>query len=120
MGRRFVAAVASVLASLTLVAAPANAACIDQAFQNTVTLTDAAGAVTHYYFEPNGSYAEQRPNGERLTGAWEVRGERLCLTPEGEGRYCIPYQAERNVGEAWEIQTATRELMYVAMVSPGR
>lgn len=120
MGRRFVVAVASVLASLTLAAGPANAGAMDQALGNTLTLTDAAGAVTQYYFEPDGAYAERRADGQQARGNWEVRGERLCLTPQGEGRYCIPFQANRNVGESWEIQTATRELMYVAMVSPGR
>jgi hypothetical protein len=51
------------------------------------------------FYNEDGSYSTSM--GEN--GAWEVKDGDMCHTPEGQDQNCVPHQADKNVGDAWDV-----------------
>ena len=75
-------------------------------YENTVTLTDASGAVTKIYYNSDGTMKTVLPDGTAGTGKWAVKDGKLCVTldagPNAGMENCNPL-VDRKVGEEWEI-----------------
>jgi len=91
------------LATLALSGASAMAQDDDMAptYANTVVVTDANGATTRYYFEPDHTWTGQIVGGVALRGRWERDGDQLCyLAPSGQ-KSCAPFETGKQVGDSW-------------------
>jgi YD repeat-containing protein len=78
-------------------------------YENTVTLTDASGAVTKIYYDKDGTMKTVLPDGATGTGKWAVKDGKLCVTldagPSAGMENCNP-MVERKVGDEWELTLA--------------
>lgn len=78
------------------------------AFGNTVTITNAAGAVTKLHINEDNSYKAVLPDGAVHTGTWAMTGEQVCFTqtepaPAADAApACGLAQPDKKVGDSWE------------------
>jgi hypothetical protein len=112
--KKFVA----VLALGLFAAGTAFADTMQNAYGNTVVITYPGGAQARYHFNADSTFAAHTPNGH-LSGAYEVAGDQLCLTPTGGQRACTPYVGGKNVGDTW-TQTATDGSTITVTIEAGR
>ncbi|MBL8531261.1 MAG: hypothetical protein JNK94_05960 [Hyphomonadaceae bacterium] len=91
---------------------------IGAAANNTVVITYPNGASVNYHFNEDGTFQAHSANGH-VTGAYEITGDQICLTPAGGQRACTPYQAQRGVGETW-TQTAADGSTITVEIRAGR
>lgn len=89
-----------------LTAGAAFADTMENAYANTIVVTNADGSQTRYHFNADGSFMAHTADGQHLTGSYAVEGDQICLTPEGGERACTGYVGDKNVGDTW-TQTAT-------------
>ena len=75
-------------------------------YENTVTITDASGAVTKIYYNKDGTMKTVLPDGAAGTGKWAVKDGKLCVTldggPNAGVESCNPL-VERKVGDEWDV-----------------
>jgi hypothetical protein len=83
----------------------ASADTIANSVGNTLTVTTSDGAVLRYHFESNGTYALIMPDQTRVTGAWVINGNQVCLTPQGQTQQCYAYDGSKKVGDTWTMTT---------------
>ncbi len=104
---------------MTLAAAPAFAdATADVFAANTVVATGANGAVLKFKFDPGGVYS-MTAGDQAITGAWAVEGGQFCITPQGGDKSCSAYDANRKVGDTWQV-TGGDGVQYSVTLSAGR
>ena len=114
--KRIAAAAAMILA---LAAAPAFADPTADAFTaNTVVATGANGAVLKFKFNTGGAYT-MTAGDQSVTGAWAVEGAQFCITPQGGDKSCSPYEANRKVGDTWQV-TGADNVVYTVTLVAGR
>ncbi|MDX2237908.1 MAG: hypothetical protein NW203_10130 [Hyphomonadaceae bacterium] len=87
-------------------AAPAAAGTMEAAHANTITSTDASGATLRWHFNADNSYHMAAPDGSHVAGRWALEGGQLCMVPQGGERACVPFEANKGVGDTWVAQTA--------------
>lgn len=97
----------------------ANAGTIEASFGNTLSATDANGAVTRYYFNADHTYAMTLPNGTRIEGTWEADAQQTCLTPTGGARDCNAFESQHVLGDNWNVTMPDGSTLVVA-ITPGR
>ncbi len=89
-------------------------------YDNTTTLTDAAGAVTKIYYDKDGTMTTVLPDGAKGTGKWAVKDGKLCVTldagPSAGMENCNPL-VERKVGDKWEVTLADGSKLQVELVA---
>lgn len=89
-------------------------------YENTVTITDAAGAVTKIYYNKDGTMKTVLPDGSVGTGKWAVKDGKLCVTlnegPNAGMENCNPL-VDRKVGEEWEVPLADGSKLKVKLVA---
>jgi opacity protein-like surface antigen len=107
------------LAAAVVLAATAIAAdLMATRYENTVTLTDATG-VTKIYYNKDGTLTTVLPNGQKGTGKWVVKGDKLCVTldagPSAGQETCTPL-VERKVGDTWDVTLADGTKVKAALV----
>ncbi|MEQ1929626.1 MAG: hypothetical protein ABL957_03720 [Parvularculaceae bacterium] len=75
-------------------------------YENTVTLTDASGAVTKIYYNHDGTMKTVMPDGTAGTGKWALKEGKLCVMldqgPTAGVESCNPL-TDRKVDEEWDI-----------------
>lgn len=86
---------------LSLMAGPAFADTMQNAFGNTVVVTYASGAVARYQFNADGGFSATAPDGTSVTGIWNLANGELCLLPQGASLVCTPYAGDKSVGDTW-------------------
>lgn len=101
---------------LTLCAAGAPAS-IERAFGNTIVSTYPDNREGKLWLAPSGSYTAMGPAGDRSSGRWKVRGEKLCLKQVKPPtlpffRYCTPIPSE----DQWTTRAVTGEMLQVRLV----
>ena len=101
-------------------AAPAAADTLDALFKNTLLLADAQGGVTTVQFSEEGKFEQTNVRGVWAAGFWEKEEGRLCMTARGEARLCMPLEADKSVGDSWEIRGPTGRLVWTATIAEGR
>lgn len=89
------------------------------AYENTVVITLADGAVVRYHFNADNSFVLHAPDGSVVNGAYEVAGDQICLTPTGGERACTEYVGDKNVGDTW-TQTAADGSTITVTLEAGR
>lgn len=110
---------AAALAAAALFAAPAFADTMENAYANTIVITYPDGAQARYHFNADGSFTLFMPDGSQVSGAYEIAGEQICLTPAGGERACTAYVGGKNVGDTW-TQTATDGSQINVTLQAGR
>ena len=103
---------------VALTAGAAFADTVANAEGNTFVVTYANGAQARYHFNADNTFAAQTPNGQ-VSGAYELSGGQLCLTPAGGERGCVPYAGDKNVGDTW-TQTGTDGTQITVTLEAGR
>jgi hypothetical protein len=114
--RRIFLSVATALA----LAAPASADTLDVLSRNTLTLTDAQGGVTTVLLAEGGKFEQTNARGMWAAGFWTQKDGRFCMTARGEAEICFPLEADKSVGDAWEIKGPTGRLVWTAKIEEGR
>ncbi len=105
----------AVLAAGIAFAAPAFADTMSATYGNTVTVTNAEGAVINYYMNEDGSFSMSA--GETMAeGTWRIDGDNICLTVGGE-ETCSPLDNSRSVGDTWEAQDADGNTITLSIVA---
>jgi hypothetical protein len=108
-------------AAVALGAAGAAAAdTLDVLVQNTLTLTDTQGGVTTVLLSEGGRFEQSNARGTWASGFWTKEKDRLCITARGEAMVCLPLQADKAVGDSWEISGPTGRLAWTAQIDEGR
>ena len=74
------------------------------AFGNTIVSTHPDGRKARLWLDAGGTYAAQGRAGNRSSGTWKTKGDKLCLTQRSPlpipFPYCTAIPAER-VGKPW-------------------
>lgn len=97
--KKFLAVTAVVFA---LGAGAAFADTMQNAFGNTVVVTNASGSSTQYYFNEDGTFTGLAAGGMGMRGRSATEGEQLCLIPpSGQAPTCLQVEADKNVGDTW-------------------
>ena len=85
-------------------AEPALAADIGAALGNTIVSTHPDGRKARLMLSADHSYRAQGRNGQRSSGTWKLKGEKLCLSQKapypGPFAYCSKVSSHR-LGEKW-------------------
>ncbi len=103
----------------TLAAGAAYADTMANAAGNTIVVTYANGAVARYHFNDDSTFSVTLPDGATTSGAYEVAGDQICLTPTGGERACTGYVGDKNVGDTW-TQTGTDGSAISVTLQAGR
>jgi hypothetical protein len=102
-----------------MMAAPAFADTMQNAYANTIVVTDAHGTVVRYHFNADGSFELITPDNQTVPGTYTVANGQICLTPAGGQAACTQYVGDKNVGDTW-TQTATDGGQITVSVQAGR
>jgi hypothetical protein len=97
---------ALVAIGVALGAGAAFADTMQNGYGNTFVVTNADGVSVRYQFDADGSFRALTPDGNTVTGTYEVTGGQLCITPAGGERGCTAYVGDKAVGDSW-TQAAT-------------
>jgi hypothetical protein len=109
-----------VLSMAIAIAAPAAADAIHVLYANTLTLTDTQGGVTTVLLEEDGKFEQTNARGMWAAGFWVKLDSRFCMTARGEAEICFPLEADKSVGDSWEIRGPTGRLVWTARIDDGR
>lgn len=101
-------------------AAPASADTLDVLYGNTLTLTDAQGGVTTVLLAEGGKFEQTNGRGMWAAGFWTQKDGRFCMTARGETEICFPLEADKSVGDLWEIKGPTGRAVWTAKIEERR
>jgi hypothetical protein len=101
-------------------AASAEAASpLDAAFGNTIVSTYPDGRKAELYLDRDGTYKATGRRGDASSGAWSVKGDKVCLKQQhpfgAPFSFCTPLPS----GSTWTAKAVTGESIQVTIV-PGR
>jgi outer membrane lipoprotein SlyB len=113
---KILAAIAA--AAVLGMAGAASADTMENSFGNTITVTTADGHNIIYLVNADHSYA-MNAGDTHVNGTWAVKGDQVCLTPQGGQETCTPYDASRNVGDTW-TQTGSDGAQITIKITAGR
>jgi len=109
---------ASVLLSATTnptFAAPA----LNAAFHGTIVSTYPDGRTAKLWLAEDGGYTAQGRRGDRSSGRWTLKGDKLCLHQSGPlpspFDYCTPVPA-KGMTHAWDAKAVTGERIRVRLI----
>ncbi|MGH6950363.1 MAG: hypothetical protein ACREH4_05800 [Vitreimonas sp.] len=74
---------------------------VQNGYGNTFVVTTANGAVLRYHFDADNTFDLHTPDGNHVSGTYEVANGQLCITPAGGERGCTAYVGDKNVGDTW-------------------
>src|SRR5262249_39256038 len=92
---------------------------MQNAFGNTIVVTEPSGAVVRYHFNADNTFDLVAPNGQTVAGTYRVDGGQICLTPSGGQEACTEYVGDKNVGDTWQ-QRATDGNTITITLQAGR
>ena len=114
-------AIFSGLAGLVLaLAASASADTLGVLMKNTLTITDTQGGVTSIWLAEDGRGSQTDPTGMGASGFWTMEEQRLCWTARGKSRMCVPLEADKDVGDRWEVKGPTGQVVATLAILEGR
>ena len=106
-------------AAVALAAAPAFADTVQNAYGNTIVVTEANGVVVRYHFNADGSFELIGPDNQPVHGSYAVANGQICLTPAGGQAACTQYVGDKNVGDTW-TQPASDGSQITVTLQAGR
>jgi hypothetical protein len=94
---------AAVLAfGAALIGGGAFADTIENGYGNTFVITNAAGQISRYQFNEDGTFTGLAPGGSTMAGRYTAADGQLCfLAPNGGAPQCTEIVADKNVGDTW-------------------
>lgn len=92
---------------------------IENGYGNTFVVTNAEGVAVRYHFNEDRTFAAVTPDGNTVTGTYELADGQLCITPAGGERGCTAYVGDKNVGDTW-TQAATDGGQITVTLQAGR
>ena len=111
-----VLAAASVLAA----GAPALAASLDEAFNNTIVSTYPDGRTARLWLNKDGSYTAEGRRHDPSSGHWTMKGDKVCLRQSKPMsvpfKFCTP-AFQGGVGSTWSAKAVTGEPIRVKLVA---
>jgi hypothetical protein len=97
------------LAAAAALSTAAFADAMANRFGNTVTITDAKGAVMKLMYNQDGTLDVVMPDGTKAKAKWVVKDGKLCVTaeagPTAGKEQCNPL-TDHKVGDEWEVPMA--------------
>lgn len=99
---------------LVLLSAAARPPALDKAFSSTIISTYPDGRTARLWMRPGGAYTSMGRRGDRHSGHWSMRGDKVCFR-RGLFGYCTPMPTET----AFTTRAITGETIKVRLV-PGR
>jgi hypothetical protein len=96
-------------------------ATIQKAFGNTIVSTYPDNRQAMLWLQPSGAYAAMGRRGDRSSGHWRIKGDKLCLKQDHPAtlpffRYCTPVPSE----EQWTAKAVTGETIQLRLVKGMR
>ena len=93
---------AAALGLAALIATPAFADTMQNAYSNTivVSMTGAEGE-TLYHFNADGTFTGVAAGGSQMAGRFTVEGDQLCLIQPNGQPACTTVATDKNVGDTW-------------------
>ena len=88
--------------------------------KNALTLTDVQGGVTTVLVSEDGKFEQTNAKGMWAAGFWTKEEGRLCITARGQAQLCMPLEADKAVGDTWEILGPSGRLAWTAQIDVGR
>lgn len=90
---------------------------IQKAFGNTILSTYPDNRKAELWLEPSGAYTAMGRRGDRSSGHWRIRGDKLCLKQDHPATvpffsYCTPIPTE----DHWTAKAVTGERIEVRLV----
>jgi hypothetical protein len=102
------------VAGLALLASAAAPPQIEKAFQGTIVSTYPDGRIAKLWMKPGGAYASMGRRGDRHSGRWSLKGDKVCFK-RGLFGYCTALPSDA----AFTTKAVTGETIKVRLV-PGR
>lgn len=94
-----------IIVGLFALAGAAFAGDLSGVFGNTVTITDANGAITSVLINEDKTYTVKTPDGAEVPGTWEVADGQACFnSADAEGnpvQTCSADIVGKGVGDSW-------------------
>lgn len=102
-------------------ATTAPPAAIQKAFGNTIISTYPDNRKAELWLHPSGSYDAMGRRGDRSSGHWRIKGDKLCLKQDRPASlpffsYCTPIPTE----DQWTAKAVTGETIQVRLVQGSR
>jgi hypothetical protein len=110
---------AALVLGACLFAGAAQAGTIENAYANTIIVTQPDGVVMRYHFNEDARFTVTAPDGTEVSGDYWVRGAELCLLPDDGDVACVPYEADKNVGDTW-TQVGSDGQQITVLLEEGR
>jgi hypothetical protein len=107
-------------AAASAAACPDPASRIQPAFGNTIVSTYPDGRQAHLWLYADGSYAGIGNRGDRNSGRWKLKGERICFRQAKP--HAIPFSfctaiPAGGVGASWSARAVTGEMLRIRLIS---
>ena len=118
MGHLF-SALAMAAVSATAAAQTDCAARLQLAFGNTIVSTYPDGRQAHLWLQPDGAYTALGRHGDRTSGSWKVKGERICFKQAKPRAFPISYCTRipaGGMGTSWQAKAVTGEMLRVQLI----
>jgi hypothetical protein len=98
---------AVLVATAAAVALPAFAASMEPRFGNTMLGIRPDGTILKLYYNKDHTFSgvitpAGSPTSFEAKGTWALKGEKLCVTPEGAGKESCALLKGDKVGDKWE------------------
>lgn len=121
MARTILALSAVALATVaSAAAAQGEGTPVAAAFGNTIISTYPDGRTARLWLQSDGTYLGQGRRGDRSTGRWTLRGEKICLRQTRPRTlpitFCTPLPSG-GVGAVWTAKAVTGERVRVRLAS---
>jgi hypothetical protein len=107
--------------ALVMLAAAAPPPAIQKAFGNTIVSTYPDNRTAELWLHPSGAYDAMGRRGDRSSGHWRIKGDKLCLKQDRPATlpffsYCTPIPSE----DTWTAKAVTGERIQVRLVKGRR
>lgn len=112
--KKFVVTLAAMVA---LGSGAALADTMTNSYGNTIVVTYPNGAAARYFFNADNTFTATLPDGSSVSGAFEIVGGEVCLTPAGAERQCTVVEQGKNVGDTWTQAGGDGSSIGVAIVA---
>ena len=113
------ALVVPLIISRAAIAAPEEKG-MKAAFEGTITSTYPDGRKGHLWLSADGTYQAAGRKGDRSSGHWSVKGEKVCLHQSKPLPVPFQYCTPKPTSDHWTAKAVSGEPIKVSLTSGGR